>query len=117
MIKLPLVRRTDLDKADSFFDRHGGKTVLLGRMVPVFRSFISIPAGVHRMPVIRFSLLTLAGSGLWNVVFVSAGYLLGERWHLVEQYSGIFTKVVIAAALLAVAAFVVSRVRALRRGQ
>jgi membrane protein DedA with SNARE-associated domain len=116
MVRLPLVQGSDIDKADAFFDRHGGKAVFFGRMVPVFRSFISIPAGVRRMSVIRFSVLTLVGSGIWNVGFVTAGYFLGRQWHLVERYTDILSKIVIGAVIVAVIMFVVKRLLARRSG-
>jgi membrane protein DedA with SNARE-associated domain len=72
-----------VDQAEAWFARHGGKTVLLGRMLPVFRVLISVPAGVERMPVARFAGYTAAGSLVWNTVFVVAGYLLGEQWERV----------------------------------
>jgi membrane protein DedA with SNARE-associated domain len=78
--KLPLIKISDIEKTEAFFQRHGGKTVFFGRMIPIFRSLISIPAGVERMPLIKFTLLTTAGSAIWNTLFVMAGYLLGEQW-------------------------------------
>ena len=69
------------------------------------------------MPLWRFGLLTLAGSLLWNSVFVLAGYLLGEQWHIVEEYAGILQYVVIAAAAAALVWFTVTRVRQMRGRQ
>jgi len=112
--QLPLVKMSDLDKTEAWFDRHCKKTVFFGRMIPVFRSLISIPAGVERMPVLVFTGLTLAGSLIWNTIFVYAGYVLGENWHRVEPYADWFQKAVILAVVAAVAWFVVVRVRELR---
>ena len=112
--QLPLVKMSDLDKTEAWFDRHGKKTVFFGRMIPIFRSLISIPAGVERMPVLVFTGLTLAGSLIWNTIFVYAGYVLGENWHRVEPYADWFQKAVILAVVVAVAWFVVVRVRELR---
>lgn len=109
--RIPLVRVTDFDKTEAWFTRHGTKAVFFGRMVPLFRSFISLPAGVERMHFPKFLLLTTLGSLIWNTVFVSAGYLLGENWHRVESYAGIFQKLVIAAVAIATAFFVVTRLR------
>ncbi|WP_329787559.1 DedA family protein [Lentzea sp. DG1S-22] len=109
--RLPLVRVSDFDRTEAWFTRHGTKAVFLGRMVPLFRSFISLPAGVERMNFPKFLVLTTAGSLIWNTVFVSAGYLLGENWHRVESYAGIFQKLVIAAVVVAVVLFVVTRLR------
>lgn len=112
--RVPLVSAHDIDRTVGWFGRHGGKAVFFGRMVPIFRSFISIPAGVTRMPLWRFGLLTAAGSFVWNSVFVFAGVLLGEAWPLVERYAEIVQYVVIATAVIAAAWFVLARVRSLR---
>ena len=115
--RLPLVDAGDVDATDRWFQRHGTKAVFFGRMLPIFRSLISIPAGVAKMPVWRFTLLTAAGSLIWNTIFVLAGYLLGEQWHVIEQYADILQYVVIAAVLVAVVWFVVVRVRMLTRAR
>jgi len=114
--RLPLVKISDIEKAEAWFARHGVKTVFFGRMIPIFRSLISVPAGVERMPLGTFLLFTTLGSLIWNTVFVLAGYLLGENWHLVEDYMGIVSKVVVAVVVLVVARFVAVRLRE-RRGQ
>lgn len=111
--KVPLLHPEDIDRTVAWFERHGGKAVFFGRMIPIFRSLISIPAGVTRMPLWRFGLLTAAGSLLWNTLFVLAGYLLGASWHVIEQYVDIVQYVVIALAALAVAWFVFVRTRGL----
>lgn len=113
--KVPLVDLDDVDSVEAWFNRHGYKAVFFGRMVPIFRSLVSIPAGIERMPVWAFLGLTLAGSLIWNSIFVLSGYFLGENWHLVEQYAGIFQKLVIAAVVLLLAFFVISKVRKVRR--
>ncbi|GAB2592413.1 hypothetical protein GCM10009593_36100 [Microlunatus antarcticus] len=109
--RIPLVRESDLDKVDDWFTRHGGKAVFFGRMVPGVRSLISVPAGVARMPVGRFVLLSLAGSLLWNTLLISAGYSLGSRWEVVETWVGRFQEVVVVLAVLLLVVVVVRRVR------
>ncbi|WP_181771827.1 DedA family protein [Amycolatopsis pittospori] len=111
MAKIPLVKTSDFDKTEAWFQKHGAKAVFLGRMVPIFRSLISLPAGIERMPFWRFLTLTTVGSLIWNTVFVLAGYGLGESWHVVEKYAGFFQYFVIAAVVLALALFVVNRLR------
>ncbi len=113
--RMPLLNVDDVVRAEAWFARHGQKAVFFGRMIPIFRSLISIPAGVERMPLLRFTLLTAAGSGIWNTIFVLAGFFLGENWALVEAYAGVFQKVVIAAVAVGVAVFIVVRVRQRRR--
>ncbi|MFD5986463.1 DedA family protein [Streptomyces cyaneofuscatus] len=109
--KLPLVKPSDLMRTEEWFARHGTKAVLLGRMVPVFRSLISVPAGVERMPLPVFIGLTTAGSLVWNTVLVLAGYWLGDSWDVVGTYVGLVSKVVLGLAVLAVTWWVVKRVR------
>ena len=94
---MPLLEGEDLDRAESWFARHGEASVLLGRCVPVVRSLISVPAGFAEMPRWRFLVLTAIGSGLWNAVFVGAGYALGEQFDEIERYSGWLNTAVYAA--------------------
>ena len=112
--RIPLLHVEDVDRTVAWFGRHGGKAVFFGRMIPIFRSLISIPAGVVRMPLWRFGLLTLAGSAIWNTVFVLAGFLLGESWHIVETYADVLQYVVIAAVAAAAVWFIAARIRQLR---
>lgn len=113
--KLPLVQVEDVDRTEAWFERHGNKAVFFGRMVPIFRSLISIPAGIERMHLGLFTLLTLGGSLLWNSLFIGAGFLLGENWHVVEEYAGIFQWVVIVVVAAAVVWWVTKRIKTLRR--
>ncbi|GAB7188096.1 hypothetical protein ATKI12_7927 [Kitasatospora sp. Ki12] len=109
--RLPLVKVSDLERTEAWFARHGTKAVLLGRMVPIFRSLISVPAGVQRMPLPAFVMLTTLGSLVWNGVLVMAGFLLGDRWDVVETYVGLLSKVVLALVVLAATGYVAVRWR------
>ncbi|MEU6264732.1 DedA family protein [Saccharopolyspora shandongensis] len=115
--KLPLVKVSDVDRTEAWFARHGTKAVFLGRMVPIFRSFISLPAGVERMRMPAFLVLTALGSLIWNTALVLAGYLLGQSWWIVESYVGIFQKVVVVAVVVAVVWFVAARVVRMRKAR
>ncbi|WP_440105305.1 DedA family protein [Streptosporangium sp. H16] len=115
--KLPLVSVSDIEKTEAWFARHGRKTVFFGRMIPIFRSLISIPAGVERMPILIFTLLTTLGSLIWNTAFVMAGFLLGEQWDLVERYMGVVSKAVLGIVILAVVVFIVVRLSDRRKGR
>ncbi|TDD08419.1 DedA family protein [Nonomuraea deserti] len=115
--KLPLVKTSDIEKTEAWFGRHGRKTVFFGRMIPVFRSLISIPAGVERMPLPTFTALTTAGSLIWNTIFVMAGYLLGEQWSVVETYVGAGSYVVIGLVVLAIVVFIGVRLAERRKGR
>lgn len=109
--KMPLVDLHDLDRTEAWFDRHGKAAIFFGRMIPVFRSLISIPAGIERMSFTTFVLLTAAGSLIWNAIFVLAGYYLGENWHIAEQYAGTFSRIVLIAVTAFVVWWVVKRIR------
>ncbi|AOD22482.1 DedA family protein [Rhodococcus pyridinivorans] len=111
MRKLPLVDVEDLDRSTAWFQRHGRKAVFFGRMVPVFRSLISIPAGVTRMPIWQFLAFTTAGSLIWNSIFVLAGYQLGENWSAVEPYASALQYVVIAVVVAVIGYGIVRRIR------
>jgi len=109
--KMPLTDPEDIDRTDAWFNRHGSKAVFFGRMVPIFRSLISVPAGVNRMKVPTFIAFTLVGSLVWNTALVLAGYFLGEQWHRVESSVGVLQYVVLAVIVVAIGWFVVRRVR------
>lgn len=109
--RMPLVELTDVDRAEAWFARYGGLAVLVTRCVPVVRSLVSIPAGVERMPMRTFVPYTLVGSGVWNAIFVGAGYQLGTRWQQVERWSGPLNQAVIAALALMVVYFIAVRLR------
>ena len=115
--RLPLVNVSDIDRAEAWFARHGTKAVFFGRMVPLFRSLISIPAGIERMPLAVFVAYTGLGSLIWNTTFVLAGYALGENWTLVAEYVGLYANVVLAVTVLAVAGFVAYRLVRARRAR
>ncbi|SDC21457.1 membrane protein DedA, SNARE-associated domain [Geodermatophilus telluris] len=76
--RLPLVETADVDRTFAWFERHGRSAVFFGRMVPIVRSFISVPAGVVRMPILQFVLYSAAGSLIWNTVLVTLGVLAGD---------------------------------------
>lgn len=108
--KMPLVRADDVHKTTAWFRKHGGKAVLLGRVLPIFRSLISIPAGIERMPIWKFLLLTTIGSGVWNTIFVMAGFTLGANWHVVEPYADVLQWIVIVAVVAVLVVWIVRRI-------
>ncbi|MEU4486031.1 DedA family protein [Streptomyces purpurascens] len=109
--RLPLVKASDLERTEDWFAKHGTKAVFLGRMVPIFRSLISVPAGVERMPLPVFVMLTTLGSLIWNAVLVMAGYWLGDQWEVVETYVSVVSKVVLVLVVVALAVYVAVRLR------
>ncbi|MGV9914932.1 DedA family protein [Streptomyces tendae] len=109
--KLPLVKTSDLERTEEWFAKHGTKAVFLGRMVPIFRSLISVPAGLERMPLPTFLVLTGLGSLVWNAVLVLSGYWLGDQWDKVGDYVGVISKAVLVMVVLALAFYIVVRLR------
>lgn len=75
-----LISHHDLDLADGFFQRWGSWAVFFARLLPVVRTFVSLPAGISRMPVGQFTLFSFAGSFPWSVGLAAGGYWLGENW-------------------------------------
>jgi membrane protein DedA with SNARE-associated domain len=113
--KVPLMSSDDVDKAMVWFGKHDRIAVLTGRFVPIVRSLVSIPAGVERMHLGLFLLLTLIGSGIWNSIFIILGFVLGENWTVVEAFMGQYSRLILVVAVLALAVIVVLRIRRYRR--
>lgn len=101
----------DFDRGAQFFDRHGNKVVFFARFIPLVRSVVSVPAGLERMNLVRFTLLTLLGSAIWNAVFIGAGWVLGDQWDVIEGYMGPLSYLVVALLAVAVVVLVIRKVR------
>jgi membrane protein DedA with SNARE-associated domain len=99
----------DIRKADDWFDRHGPKAVLFGRMVPGIRSLLSLPAGMSGMPLPTFLLYSAIGSALWASVLTGAGYLLGDHYDKVGEYIGPASTVIVVGLVVATAVWILGR--------
>lgn len=109
-----LIRPHEIDHAHDWFERHGQAAVFFSRLLPVVRTFISLPAGVARMPFARFSVYTLLGCLPWTFALTWAGYLLGERWETAERVLRPFSLVIVIAGVALIAWWVWRRARELR---
>ena len=109
--KMWLTEGEDVDRALHWFDRFGDIAILIGRVIPGIRSLISIPAGVHRMSLVKFSVLTLIGSSVWNAVLIWAGVLLGANYHRVADTIDSFSTVIYALCAVALVVVVIYLVR------
>ncbi|OLV18585.1 DedA family protein [Deinococcus marmoris] len=110
------LRGKDVRKADAWFDRHGPKAVLFGRMVPGIRSLLSLPAGMSGMALPTFVLYSAIGSALWGALLTGAGYLLGDHYEKVGEYMAPASKIILAGLLIAAAVWFVRRRQAARSG-
>lgn len=106
-----LLSERELDWADRFFARFGDLTVLISRMLPVVRTFIALPAGIARMPRLRFHLYTFVGSFPWCLGLAYLGMKAGEHWNYLGRYFHQFDKVIGAVILVALIWFVWSHWR------
>lgn len=116
--RIPLMEYGDFDRAERFFTKWGVTAVLVGRCVPLVRSFVSIPAGINRMPLWKFSLFTALGSAAWNGIWIGLGFAFGPAIRpLLEQWSGIISDGVLFVIAALVIWFVATRVYRTIRGK
>jgi membrane protein DedA with SNARE-associated domain len=109
------LRPHELDRAEAWFADHGDTAVFVSRLLPVIRTFISLPAGVAEMPFGKFSAYTFAGCLPWTFALAAVGYFLGSRWTLVERYFRPIGIVIGVALVAALAWWLLKRYREKRR--
>jgi membrane protein DedA with SNARE-associated domain len=109
--KFALLTTADFDTSLAWFNRYGEWVIFFGRMVPIVRSLISIPAGVASMNILHFSILTALGTALWSFVLSFAGALLGSQWRLIVDFIDQYQKVVLVFGFVVVFGFVLYRLR------
>ncbi len=100
-----LLSRRDLDLVDKFFLRYGSITVLIGRMLPIVRTFIAFPAGVAKMNQVRFHIYTFLGSWPWCYALAYIGMKLGDEWNTDPRFKAIFHRFHLGVELLIIAGF------------
>ena len=110
-----LVTQADVDRAERFLAGRGGWAVVVGRMLPFVRAFTSIVAGLVRVPALRFGVLSLIGTAIYATVLSVAGYQLGHAWNRVSHGLAVVGYVLFALAVIAIAGFVLYRLRQFRR--
>jgi membrane protein DedA with SNARE-associated domain len=113
--KYVLLTRKDVDRAERFFAGRGSWAVLIGRMLPVIRAFVSIVAGVVEMPAAQFGILNLIGTVVYATVLSVIGYELGHAWNSISHDISIGGYVLVVLVVAAIAAFIVYRLREVRK--
>ncbi len=103
--------KKDIDRGFDWFERHGAPVVFFGRLIPLVRSVVSVPAGAARMPLTKFVLWTALGSAVWNVVWVAIGQVLGDQWEKADAWAGTFQYVVVALIAVVGLGFIVRNLR------
>ena len=112
-----LITQKDLARADYFFERFGGLAVLIGRMLPVIRTFIALPAGIAGMPQARFHLYTFIGSWPWCFLLTYVGMRLGKAWRTSSELASVFhyaDYLIAGIIFLVLARFVFGRIKGKR---
>jgi len=105
------IKEETLDKLDTFFTKHGEISTFTGRLIPGIRQLISLPAGLARMNLTTFSLYTSLGAGIWVVVLVAVGYLVGSNEALISEYLKSATLIALVSVLLIIIFYVVRHKR------
>jgi membrane protein DedA with SNARE-associated domain len=104
-----LLDKHHLEITERFFNKYGEKTIFICRFIPVVRHLISIPAGVGKMNITKFSIYTIIGATIWNAMLAYLGVFLGNRWSLVHHYSRYLDYIVVAVIIIAFAYWIWKR--------
>ncbi len=110
-----LITQSDIDRAERFMAGRGAWAVPVGRALPVVRTFISIVAGFVEVPLMMFALLSLLGTAIWVTTITLLGYAVGTQWKSVEKAISLAGWAIAAVAVIGIAAFIVHRLREIRR--
>ena len=107
--KYVFVKPSDIQSSSVWFDKHGSKAVFFGRMLPGIRSFISIPAGMSKMPILPFLAFTALGSSIWTSLLTIAGYYFGENYEVIETMLAPYSKGFLLLAVVIIIAWFIKR--------
>lgn len=99
----------DIEKTFRVFEKNGNIFVLVGRVIPIIRSLISIPAGISKMNFLQFSIYTLIGSIAWSGLLATFGYIVGSNWSIVGEFVGKYERIVLLSLVIFIVGFVISK--------
>jgi len=108
--KYVLISENELNRSESWFRKYGDKIVFFSRILPIVRTFISLPAGIAKMNVWKFSIFTLIGSLIWSVLLTYVGFVLGQNWHSLEVYYRKFEIFIVIVGLAATGYYVYHKI-------
>lgn len=100
------ISNSAMEKMENYFQKHGPISTFTGRLIPGIRQLISIPAGLSKMSLLPFSLYTALGAGIWSIVLILLGYILGEKQELIETYLHQITLAVLGGLVLLVFVYI-----------
>ncbi len=104
--KYILLRESHLEHAESYFKKYGNKSIFISRLLPAIRTYISLPAGIAKMKLKKFSAFTLVGSIIWNAALTFIGLKLGQEWESIRKYSSYFDVLVIVAVIIIIIMYI-----------
>jgi membrane protein DedA with SNARE-associated domain len=107
--KYVLLKKSHLELAESYFKKYGGKATFISRLLPAVRTYVSLPAGVAKMNLKKFSAFTLIGSIIWNTALTYIGITLGEEWNSIRKYSSYFDGIVVIVVIAGIIWYLRSR--------
>jgi membrane protein DedA with SNARE-associated domain len=113
--KYLLISEHEYEKSEKWFRKYGEKIVFFSRVLPIVRTFISLPAGIAKMNLWKFTLFTFVGSLIWSGLLTYIGYTLGQNWHSIEGIYRKFEYVVVGVAIIAVIYFVWHKIKGLKK--
>lgn len=115
LIKYKIIKQDHLEKSERFFEKYGGVSTFFGRLLPVIRQYISIPAGVSKMNIVKFITYTGLGAGLWVAVLVFMGYFIGDNQELIMKILSNFKLMLVLVSILVLCAILFFKLKKKKR--
>lgn len=115
--KVVLISKTSLEKADKYFEKHGDITTFVGRLIPVIRQLISLPAGFAKMNKVKFAVYTALGAGIWSTVLILMGYLFGNNMDIINKNLHLITILVLVICLFLIIFYLALKRRKNKKAQ